>query len=79
VAMGGNLDDSASYVDSDKLIELIENEFKLTIEIKKLIEEIDEDGSGKIEYGEFKDLLTNDGGNKEFEDFKDWFNADEDD
>ena len=77
--MGGNLDDSASYVDSDKLIELIENEFKLTIEIKKLIEEIDEDGSGKIEYGEFKDLLTNDGGNKEFEDFKDWFNADEDD
>jgi len=26
----------------------------LTIDIEKLIKEIDEDGSGEIEYGEFK-------------------------
>ena len=29
----------------------------MTIDIEKLIEEIDEDGSGEIEFGEFKTLL----------------------
>ena len=31
----------------------------MTIDIKKLIEEIDEDGSGKIEFDEFKQLMQN--------------------
>lgn len=30
----------------------------MTIDIEKLIEEIDEDGSGKIEFGEFNTLLN---------------------
>ena len=30
----------------------------MTIDIEKLIEEIDEDGSGEIEYDEFKKLLS---------------------
>ena len=32
----------------------------MTIDIEKLIEEIDEDGSGEIEFDEFKALLTGD-------------------
>ena len=30
----------------------------MTIDIEKLIEEVDDDGSGKIEYGEFDQLLN---------------------
>jgi Ca2+-binding EF-hand superfamily protein len=30
----------------------------MTIDIEKLIQDIDEDGSGKIEYDEFKNLLS---------------------
>ena len=30
----------------------------MTIDIEKLIEEVDEDGSGEIEFDEFKELLT---------------------
>ena len=33
----------------------------MTIDIEKLIEEIDEDGSGEIEFDEFKALLQADG------------------
>lgn len=44
-------------VDADKLIDIIKNEFELTIDIENLIKEIDEDGSGEIEYDEFKALL----------------------
>ena len=32
----------------------------MTIDIEKLIEEIDEDGSGEIEFDEFKALLQTD-------------------
>jgi Ca2+-binding EF-hand superfamily protein len=31
----------------------------MTIDIEKLIKEIDEDGSGRIEYEEFRNLLAN--------------------
>ena len=34
----------------------------MTIDIEKLIEEVDEDGSGEIEFEEFKELLKADGG-----------------
>ena len=30
----------------------------MTIDIEKLIQDIDEDGSGQIEYDEFKNLLS---------------------
>jgi len=58
VAMGGNPDMSGK-VDAQKLIQVIKEEFNMTIDIVKLIEEIDEDGSGTIEYDEFKALLSN--------------------
>ena len=33
----------------------------MTIDIEKLLEEIDEDGSGEIEFDEFKELLAGGG------------------
>ena len=56
VSMGGKSDRSG-VVDANKLIEIIKNQFEMTIDIEKLISEIDEDGSGEIEYEEFKSLL----------------------
>lgn len=56
VAMGGE-PDGEGCVDAKKLIDTIKNEFEMTIDIEKLIEEIDEDGSGEIEFDEFKALL----------------------
>ena len=41
------------------LIRIIKDEFEMTIDIEKLINDIDEDGSGEIEYDEFKTLLSN--------------------
>ena len=52
VAMGGE-PDGGGCVDAKKLIYTIKNEFEMTIDIEKLIEEIDEDGSGEIEFDEF--------------------------
>ena len=56
VAMGGDAD-AGGCVDAKKLIMTIKEEFQMTIDIEKLIEEIDEDGSGEIEFDEFKALL----------------------
>lgn len=68
VAMGGNPDKSG-YVDASKLIKIIKDEFKMTIDIEvqctfkrniyqRLIAEMDSDKSAKIEYEEFKSLLN---------------------
>ena len=54
--MGGEEDGEGS-IDADKLIHIIKNEFEMTIDIENLILEIDEDGSGEIEFDEFKELL----------------------
>ena len=59
VAMGGQADGDGC-VDAKKLIYTIKNEFDMTIDIEKLIMEIDEDGSGEIEFDEFKALLCSD-------------------
>ena len=45
VAMGGEPNGDGA-IDADKLIRTIKEEFEMTIDIEKLIEEIDEDGSG---------------------------------
>jgi len=58
IAMGGNPDKSGK-VDAKELIRIIRDEFKMTIDIERLIKEIDTDGSGEIEYDEFKALLSN--------------------
>ena len=57
IAMGGD-PDKGGCVDADFLIKTIVDDFEMTIDIKKLIEEVDEDGSGEIEFGEFNELLN---------------------
>lgn len=57
VAMGGDAD-GGGCVDADKLIETIKQEFEMTIDIEALIQEVDDDGSGEIEFDEFKELLA---------------------
>ena len=59
VAMGGE-PDGEGCVDAQKLIATIKEEFQMTIDIEALIKEIDEDGSGEIEFDEFKALLASD-------------------
>ena len=54
----GGLPDKEGFIDADKLIRIIKEEFEMTIDIEKLIQDIDEDGSGQIEYDEFKNLLS---------------------
>merc|ERR1712228_219635 len=56
IAMGGEEDGDGS-IDAEKLIKIIKHDFGMTIDIEALIEEIDEDGSGEIEFDEFKALL----------------------
>ena len=55
VAMGGEAD-GGGCVDAKKLIHTIKQEFDMNIDIEKLIDEIDEDGFGEIEFDEFKAL-----------------------
>ena len=66
VAMGGDAD-GGGCVDADKLIETIKKEFEMTIDIEALINEVDEDGSGEIEFDEFKELLSGGAGGDEDE------------
>jgi len=58
VACGGNPNKSG-YVKRDTLIKIIKVDFGLTIDIEDLINKIDTDGSGEIEFEEFKILLSN--------------------
>ena len=57
VAMGGEAN-GEGYINAERLIRIIKEEFEMTIDIEKLIRDIDEDGSGKIEYDEFRNLLS---------------------
>lgn len=66
VAMGGDAD-GGGCVDADKLIETIKKEFEMTINIEQLIADVDEDGSGEIEFDEFKELLAGGGGDEDDE------------
>jgi Ca2+-binding EF-hand superfamily protein len=56
VAMGGD-PSGAGSIDAPKLIKILRDDFEMTIDIEKLIKDIDEDGSGAIEYEEFRKLL----------------------
>ena len=51
--MGGEANGDG-FINAEKLIKIIKEEFEMTIDIEKLIQDIDEDGSGKIEYDEFR-------------------------
>jgi len=58
VACGGN-PDKTGHVERNTLVKIIKQDFGLTIDIEDLIDAVDADGSGEIEYEEFKALLTN--------------------
>ena len=66
VAMGGEPDGDGA-IDATKLIKTIKEEFEMTIDIEKLIKDIDEDGSGQIEFGEFTQLLQSGAGGEDEE------------
>ena len=72
MALGGE-EDGGGNIDADRLIDIIKNEFEMTIDIEGLINVIDKDGSGEIEFEEFQALLNNEGNNPEIESFADWF------
>lgn len=57
VAMGGD-PDGGGCVQREKLVDTIKREFEMTIDIEALINEVDEDGSGEIEFEEFRELLA---------------------
>lgn len=57
VACGGSPDKSG-HVNRDTLVKIIKHDFSLTIDIERLIDDIDADGSGQIEYDEFKVLMS---------------------
>ena len=57
VSLGGD-NDGGGFINAQRLIDIVKNEFQMTIDIEQLINEIDEDGSGQIEYDEFMSLLT---------------------
>ena len=65
--MGGD-QDGGGCVDAEKLITTIKKEFEMTIDIEALINEVDEDGSGEIEFDEFKELLAGGGGGEDDDD-----------
>ncbi len=63
----GGLPGGKGSIATDKLKKVIKDDFEMTIDIEvhsfailfqKLIKDIDMDGSGTIEYTEFKNLLT---------------------
>ena len=53
----GGAEDQSGHIDGQRLIDVIKGEFDMTIDIEKLLIEIDDDGSGEIEYDEFKQLM----------------------
>lgn len=57
VACGGNAD-KTGHVMRHTLIKIIKHDFGLTVNLEELINEIDTDGSGEIEFDEFRVLLS---------------------
>lgn len=56
--MSGGKADKTGHVKRDTLVKIIKTDFGLTIDIEDLINKIDTDGSGKIEFDEFMTLLS---------------------
>ena len=57
IACGGDPEDPESFVKKEKLVALVKGDFGLSIDISAMIESIDDDGSGQIEFDEFQQLL----------------------
>ena len=59
VACGGNAD-KTGHVDRDVISKIIKVDFGLDIDIEKMMDAVDEDGSGEMEFDEFELLLNGD-------------------
>merc|ERR1711934_834314 len=59
VACGGNAD-KTGHVDRDVISRIIKVDFGLEIDINKMMDAVDEDGSGEMEFDEFELLLSRD-------------------
>lgn len=57
IACGGD-EDLGGCVKRETLIQIVKEEFGLPIDIELLINQIDADGSGEIEFDEFEELLS---------------------
>eukprot|EP00927_Polykrikos_kofoidii_P044735 TRINITY_DN3861_c0_g1_i3.p2 TRINITY_DN3861_c0_g1~~TRINITY_DN3861_c0_g1_i3.p2 ORF type:complete len:149 (+),score=55.06 TRINITY_DN3861_c0_g1_i3:120-566(+) len=57
VALGGNADKSG-FIDTQRLIHVVKEEFGMTIKIERLIEELDKDRDKKLNYQEFASLFV---------------------
>jgi len=56
VALGGELD-KTGFIDSARLVSVVKDEFGMTIKIERLIEELDKDRDGKLDFKEFAALF----------------------
>jgi calmodulin len=56
LALGGNIDKSG-YIDNGKMIATVRDKFKMTLRVDKLIEELDADKDGKLNFSEFRSLF----------------------
>merc|ERR1711972_1204637 len=57
VALGGN-PDKTGFIDTQRLVHVVKDEFGMTIKIERLIEELDKDKDGKLNYSEFAALFV---------------------
>ena len=57
VACGGNAD-KTGFVSRDVISKIIKVDFGLEIDINKMMDAVDEDGSGEMEFEEFQFLLS---------------------
>eukprot|EP00605_Chrysophyceae_sp_TOSAG23-4_P001910 GSChrysophyteH1.ASY1.ANO1.2108.1 assembled CDS len=57
IACGGD-EDLGGCVKRETLVHIVKEEFGLPIDIEELINRIDADGSGEIEFDEFEELLS---------------------
>ena len=57
VACGGNAD-KTGFVNRDVISRIIKVDFGLEIDINKMMDAVDEDGSGEMEFDEFELLLN---------------------
>jgi len=57
IALGGEPDKSG-FIDIKKLVKVVKEEFCMTIKIERLVEELDTDKDGQLNYREFSALFT---------------------
>merc|ERR1712096_152681 len=57
VALGGE-EDRSGFVERKRLVQLVREEFSMTIKIDRIFEELDKDQDGKLNYGEFSSLSS---------------------